>query len=304
MATRTAAVVGAAVLAAVARPAFAYVMEYELLPYDSVANKSAVVTSGDIARFTVLTPRLIRMEQASTPGQFEDRPTLAIVNRNLPVPKFSAATVGGTLTITTSDVTLTYAVGKPFAAETLSVAFAVSEGDSDATAKWAYGDANDGNLLGTIKSLDELGPISLNCTQNANVTIHEETLHCEWGLVSRAGWSIYDDTTNYCLGAGDWWATTVPNASANVLAHDLYGFFHGSDYKGALQDFTQVGGKVAMVPRAASGVWWTRWFNFNDADARDIVDQYRARSYPLDVFVLDMDWCVGGRVGGLVLCVA
>ena len=47
----------------------------------------------------------------------------------------------------------------------------------------------------------------------------------------------------------------------------------GTDYKGALQDFTAVGGKVAMVPRAASGIWWTRWFDFTDEDAREIVNQ-------------------------------
>ena len=93
--------------------------------------------------------------------------------------------------------------------------------------KWTYGDANTGNLLGTIKSLDELGPISLNCTENAGTKIHEETLHCEWGLVSRSGWSIYDDSANYCLGAGDWW-DGASEAAANVAAKDICGFFHGA----------------------------------------------------------------------------
>ena len=31
-------------------------------------------------------------------------------------------------------------------------------------------------------------------------------------------------------------------------------------------------------------------FDFNDADARAVADKYRSHSYPLDVFVLDMDW--------------
>ena len=109
-----------------------YVTEYELLAYDSVADPSAIVATAaataedDVtARFTVLTSRLIRMEQAKTAGKFEDRPTLAMVNRKLPVPHFthSMSPDNATLTITTDDVTLTYSVGKPFASDSLSVTF-------------------------------------------------------------------------------------------------------------------------------------------------------------------------------------
>ena len=109
--------------------------------------------------------------------------------------------------------------------------------------------------------------------------MHEETLHCEWGVVSRGGWSIYNDTANYCLGDEDWWATGDSSTTRNVAGTDLYGFFHGDDYKGAVRDLMLVGGRTAMVPRAAtSGIWWTRWFDFNDGDAQGIVGQYRARS--------------------------
>ena len=54
-----------------------------------VANPKATVVCGN-ARFTVLTSRLIRMEWAQD-GVFEDRATLAIVNRDLPVPAFKAS---------------------------------------------------------------------------------------------------------------------------------------------------------------------------------------------------------------------
>lgn len=50
-----------------------------------IADPAAVVEYGN-ARFTVLSDRLIRMEWSSD-GAFEDRASLAIVNRNLPVPK-------------------------------------------------------------------------------------------------------------------------------------------------------------------------------------------------------------------------
>jgi len=95
----------------------------ELLPYDPLASAGAAVTdSAGSARFTVLTPRLIRMELAAARGAFEDRATLAVVNRALPVPAFSHAESGGVLTITTGAVTLSYTVGAGFSAATLSVA--------------------------------------------------------------------------------------------------------------------------------------------------------------------------------------
>ena len=125
---------------------------HELLPYNPVANPAAVVVSGS-ARFTVLTPSLIRMEYASSGmnlkdppfhliphrlpllhfctrlfsplllhsfsisiayslplGNFEDRQTVAFVNRTLPVPAFTSETVNGWLSITTQQLVLKYKV--------------------------------------------------------------------------------------------------------------------------------------------------------------------------------------------------
>jgi len=51
-----------------------------------VADPRAVVTLGH-ARFTVLTPELIRMEWAAD-GKFEDHASFVFLNRRLQVPKF------------------------------------------------------------------------------------------------------------------------------------------------------------------------------------------------------------------------
>lgn len=290
----------------------------ELLAYDPVADPAAVVTSGRF-RATVLTDRLVRLEWSATkdnatkdaaeaPSEaafeaaaFEDRATTAFLHRKLPVPKFTAmTTAGGVLEIATSALTVRYTVGQPFSAETLVVVPAVTEkGKKGKKGKgqrkdqrslafqgWHFGQRDPQNLLGTIKSLDQLGPTTLNCSLNKNITVHAEDLHCAFGLVSRAGWALVDDADSYALDERGWWQ--APNADA----HDLYLFAHGHDYKAALQDFVSVSGKVAMAPRAALGVWWTRWFNINAPEARGIVDDYRSRALPLDVFVLDMDWHV------------
>ena len=54
-----------------------------------------MVVSGN-ARFTVLTPQLIRMEYSDN-GQFLDSATLAFLNRNLTMPQFSQVVSNGVL---------------------------------------------------------------------------------------------------------------------------------------------------------------------------------------------------------------
>src|SRR6201997_3600808 len=76
--------------------------------YNPVAVPRAIVLAGS-ARFTVLTPQLIRLEWAAD-GKFEDHASFAFVNRRLPVPKFQAtksADAGG-LTIKTDALELRY----------------------------------------------------------------------------------------------------------------------------------------------------------------------------------------------------
>jgi len=82
----------------------------ELPVTDPVADPKAVVTLGK-ARFTVLTPQLIRMEWAAD-SKFEDHASFVFINRHLPVPKFDAAELGAgdsrSLSIKTSALTLHY----------------------------------------------------------------------------------------------------------------------------------------------------------------------------------------------------
>lgn len=58
----------------------------------------------------------------------------------------------------------------------------------------------------------------------------------------------------------------IPLAVSN--ARLLRNVLSGHDYKGALSDYVKVGGPIAMVPRQAMGIWWTRWFDFNNWDVK------------------------------------
>src|SRR5437660_2692755 len=89
-----------------------------------VADPRAVVTFGK-ARFTVLTPQLIRMEWAAD-GRFEDHASFVFLNRRLPVPAFDTHRDGQSVTIKTAALELTYTDTGKFKAENLSIAFALN----------------------------------------------------------------------------------------------------------------------------------------------------------------------------------
>ncbi len=77
------------------------------------ANPAAVVTSPDgKARFTVLTPELLRLEFSES-SKFDDRQSLSFVNRALPVPAFNHSISAGVLRVQTESLLLTYAAAAP-----------------------------------------------------------------------------------------------------------------------------------------------------------------------------------------------
>lgn len=261
-------------------------MNYELFAYEPAADPKAVVVAGS-ARFTVLTPRLLRMEYSAA-GKFEDRATLAFVDRKQPVPPF---TWDGKQ-LKTAALTLTYE-GGAFSPSSLKVAPAAAAAGG-AFKGWAFGQTSatdPGNLRGTLRTLDRAVNISLDCNDHHKGQGDDFAWHCEWGVVSRSGWALVDETGVPCLDAEhDWWADASGRMLKNSDDIDHYLFAHGHDYVGALADLTAVGGKVPVLPRHNLGVWFTRWYDFDAADVHALVGAFPTHSMPLDVLVLDMNW--------------
>ena len=268
----------------------------ELLNYNPVANPAAVVESKDgHARFTVLTERLVRLEWTSK-AEFEDRASIAIVNRFVPkVPDFTQSQDSQTTVIRTAFFNLTY-TENPGATSGFTEENLVVKGTgkmrpaASFQGTWVPGMKNEGALPGTVKSLDAFGPEPLNCTtiEAHNQTVNHQSLHCSWALFSRSGWALFDDTTTPMLnseGQG-WWDLDKKNRNKN----DWYLFAHGSDYLQALKDYRTVGGVIPLLRKSVLGTWWTRWYNYNSDGVKDVVDQFRQYSLPLDVLVYDMNW--------------
>ena len=78
---------------------------------DPIAAPAATVLFGD-ARFTLLSPSLIRLEHSAplnSEKSFDDRATSVVINRRLQVPPFTVThSNASSVTITTSKLRLTY----------------------------------------------------------------------------------------------------------------------------------------------------------------------------------------------------
>ena len=235
------------------------------------ADAKAVVTSGN-ARFTVLTPQLIRMEW-SADGQFEDRATLTFVNRETPVPEFKVRESKSKLTITTPALTLTYLKNGKFSDKNLKAVFTLNGKE----VVWTPGMENPQNLLGTTRTLD-----------GADGSKLKEPM--EQGILSRAGWSLIDDSQRHVLtpDGSEWeeWVEARPEGDRQDL--DL--FAYGHDYKQALADYALVAGRAPMPPKYTLGYWWSRYWQYSDNEFVDLVNKLKSMDVPIDVLIVDMDW--------------
>ncbi len=242
--------------------------------YTPVANPNAVVQL-EQTRFTVLTPRVIRMEWSPN-GQFEDHATLVFVNRRLPVPSFSKKTVHGWLILKTAALTLRYKIGSgKFTSKNLSIAFKMD----GKTKVWRPGLPNTGNLKGTTRTLDGF---------NGGARGHSgRKIDMGQGLISRDGWMLIDDSKRPIFDHSDWpWVQPRPNPNGQ----DWYFFGYGFDYKQALHDFVEIAGRIPMPPRFAFGIWWSRYWEYTDLELRELVHEFQNHNVPLDVLVVDIDW--------------
>jgi alpha-glucosidase len=230
-----------------------------------VANAQSIVESGN-ARFTMLTPRLIRLEWSAT-GEFEDRSTFAFPTRDAPPPKFTARVEEELLVIDTGALTLNYRYdsGK-FAAANLSITFELNGGRYT----WTPGMPEPLNLRGTRRTLD----------------ICEGDAALEKGLLSRVGWSLFDDSQAVLFDPDDGWVVPRPDHEVQ----DWYFFGYGHDYTGALSEYVRFGGPIPLIPRYTLGVWWSRYWAYSDQDLKQLVLDFENHDLPLDVLVIDMDW--------------
>ena len=253
------------------------------------ASPDAVVQDG-CARFTVLRPEMIRIEY-SPKGVFEDNATFTVVNRQLPVPKYSKADDGEYVTITTDALSLRYRKGSNPLAEPASPAnLSVTMSVNGNPVVWYPGLKDPQNLKGTYRTLD-----------GNNGDDYRSRL--EDGLISRSGWAVINDSPSFERADGSRSLALVPDSGgidwaaprADADALDLYFLGYGHNYKKALYDFTLIAGKIPLPPDYVLGYWYSKYDNYSADDFRNIVKSMRDNDINADVLILDMDWHWNGE---------
>ena len=227
------------------------------------------VVQGKNYRFTVLTPRLIRMEYSES-GAFEDRATAFAVCRKFPVPEFSVSEENGTLRIETEALLLEYD-GQPFGT---GLTVLVKRSQKHKAVRWHYGmeeltlGGRSVNLGGTARTLD---------VADGRVPLGK-------GLMSIHGFSVVEDSDSLLWTEDGWFE---PRSHEET---DLYFFGYLSDFTGALQEYYRLSGASPMLPRYAFGNWWSRYYKYTENSYLELMKNFAAHKIPLSVAVIDMDW--------------
>ena len=213
-----------------------------------------IYKSGGI-RISVITERLIRVEWQSQ-AQFCDKPTQAVLHRNLGAVSFSTARKNGMICVNTPAARLI-----------------VDENTGELRqAKVAGGftvtDAHDGNLGGTVRTLDN----------KKGATKLEE------GILSRNGVAVLDDSASLILEED---GRVLPRKKTGS---DCYYFLYGHNYIEAVRDFYRLCGATPLIPRFALSNWWSRYKAYTQEEYLALMRRFQKEEIPISVATVDMDW--------------
>jgi alpha-glucosidase len=263
-------------------------------------NKQTIVFATN-ARFTILATNCIRIEYSES-GMFLDAPTLSVAERRIQATEFSIEQTSTHLKIKTSELELDYtASAQGFSSETLQIRY-VNGADFGV---WSYGDVDDQQLPGTLRTLDCMDGEELVSSNGQYVCPwHKETMELTRetpdlipGYISRSGYTVFDDSATPPI------IQQAPESPAWVTSpregkiEDFYFSAYGNDYYRGLQTISLYLGKQPIPPRFAFGLWFSRYWEFTDKDLETIVETHDAYDIPLDVLVIDMDWHKLGWTG-------
>ena len=231
-----------------------------LIKTEPLALNKNVVYFKDF-RITVLFDRLFRIEK-NVKGDFSDLATQSVWFRNMPEVAYSINKTESFIEIKTARVTLHLecAIEDSY----------VIIGEKKVPIN------NDGNLLGTTRTLDQY---------NGDVHIKSFTrLKLGEGVCSKTGVAVIDDTESLRLTS----AGSLLEKSSDEF--DKYVFAYGKEYREAVKALYAITGSTPMLPRYAFGNWWSRYHVYTDEEYLSLMDSFERYGIPLTVATIDMDW--------------
>ena len=223
-------------------------------------------------RITLVTPTLIRLEYAEN-GRFLDAPTMFAVNRDSMMREgFSVTELDGgrRVEINTGKVRMVFNNDNlPFGQGNTEFHFTRMGKPAKATARNLHSKTKRMNLGGSIATLDGVaGEVPLDD-----------------GLLSVDGWHHLIDTGTEILTPDGWFARR-PDSHVQ----DQYCFIYGDDFHAPFADLGVISGHVPMTRKYMHGIWYSRWYPYDDNYIRELTEGFSEHGFPLDVLSMDMDW--------------
>ena len=210
--------------------------------------------SGGIVRVSVLSDRLIRIEK-SEGGEFCDKATQCVINRNFASPEFESEINGRKIIIKTAH--------NEFCVDTATAVLDYVIIDGKKRTEYVSG-----NLKGTKRTLDQsFGRVALG-----------------EGILSKNGVATFNDGKSLMIEEDGTVQKKNPDSS------DIYYFAHGRNYREALFDYYSLTGFPPLIPRFAFGNWWSRYKAYTQQEYLDLMARFKKEDIPLTVATIDMDW--------------
>lgn len=217
------------------------------------------IIKGQTYRFTILTPRLIRIEYNKN-GIFEDRATSLVINRNFSETNFNINGDEQSIIITTEYFTLTYVKERPISGNNIRLKI------NGTDREWHPGYKEVRNIGSIAYSLDNL----------------DNNLKLGKGLYSLDGFAVLDDSNSFVIEN----EMFLPREETT----DIYIFAYRADLGLCLQDYFNLTGYPPMIPRYALGAWWYKNDAYNMYNIDDIIKKFNDNKIPISVFLLGNKW--------------
>jgi len=217
-------------------------------------------------RIQLLSKSLVRIEEKGKNG-FEDRNTFTIINRQWPGVPYKLTRNSNTTTISTKY----YKINIPGSGETAK----------DISIESSRGDV-------FYKISGEI-PDFLYLPDPGN-KINAWTMPDSPRIIPPL-WGATPAPESYSRDPYSGW-------DADNDRFDVYVFLPGErGYRQLVDDFIKLTGPIPVPPLYAFGLWNSRYYPYNEETAIKIIQTYRHKNIPLDVFVMDTDWRLGSGKG-------
>ena len=226
-------------------------------------------------RLTFLSPCLLRLEY-SAQNAFVDKPTFIFMERNFAPARVTIEERKEWKIFKLPAMELHYRPdGRSLGPQNVKITW-THQGKART---WRPGQTDATNLGGYCASLDRLG--------------RDTILSMKPGLLNREGYWMVDDSMApvYDKKAD----LLIP--SGEELCQDFYFCVYGNDFPLGIREFIKQSGPAPRLPLSAFGLWFSRYFNFQDSEIKALVDEFNKQKLPLDVFVIDVDWHLHGWDG-------